>query len=255
MTETRHETRDRLWLEAEVQRLGDALADRDFKALMTAKDDTEEATWKERAEAAESSLARVEAARAQMERELAEAHAATNRQMDEMVEWQAKAIEAEASRDALALELKDMRIEMSYLATREYDENPSRAWENRRKLARTVAKQLGLTSEETAALMPEAEATGAEIIKRVLANVKGERDALAAKVTALEAAQHDRTVPDIRNGLAELFRRRHPAIRQFMNSKGSEVGYQFGRYIDEIARIANIGEPSFLPDDPSAEAR
>lgn len=88
--------------------------------------------------------------------------------------------ELAAERDALHAEnerLKGEKLELLFFQHREYDENPAAAFANRRRLTRAIATLLGLDDAATAALMPDAEAWGADIIKRVVrhANERAEK--------------------------------------------------------------------------------
>lgn len=72
---------------------------------------------------------------------------------------------------------KDLRLELSYLMHREYDDNAATCFSNRRHLAKVIAKQLDLTDaerEEMRLAGAEHGSTGAEIIRWLVAKLRAE---------------------------------------------------------------------------------
>lgn len=70
--------------------------------------------------------------------------------------------------------LEDERIELLWRTHREYDDNPGVAWDNRRELARAIAKQLKLTDAETKAITLHPESVGSDIITALVDYLRGQ---------------------------------------------------------------------------------
>lgn len=106
---------------------------------------------------------------------------------EEIVRLREKLAAVERERD----EANNQRLELLFFQHREYDDNPSAAFANRRKLARAIAKLLELDEAATKALMPDAEAWGADIIKRIVRQATERTEQAEASLAQLRESLRD----------------------------------------------------------------
>lgn len=97
------------------------------------------------------------------------------------------------SPDKLEQQVKDLRLELSYLMHREYDDNAAACYDNRRHLAKVIAKQLDLTDaerEEMRLAGTEHGSMGADIIRWLVAKLRAEVAQLKASPASPPRAWH-----------------------------------------------------------------